>query len=844
MRVLVTVALAWVSGVAWASPPEAAYEQTVRLVEGLYLHPEEVDEARLLRAGAERLADRIDWLMVRSDNGVVSLSHGNGAPIGSLSVGGMETLPAALLDLENLVRDSGYPIEDVDLRLAVLQGLTDALDRYSRLLADDAKARFDVRLKGTLVGIGATFSWTNRGLEITSVVPGGPASDAGIREGDLLERIDGRSVVSMPASEAARRIRGVEGTQVSLTMKRAGRGKSTLSLTRESIIVSNVQHRVLEDGVGYVAIDNVSQKTVFNLEAALSALRMEGALDRGLVLDLRGNTGGSMKESARVVDVFVDQGLLLRTVGRNGQRVQSLQERMTGAPGGTAVDVPLVVLVDDHTASGSEIMAGALLELDRAVLVGTRTYGKGSVQKLYPLDEATDLKLTVAEYILANDRQINHVGLVPDRVVGRINVYEDLVRFQDWDESWQRTPWEAILPWVRTPDSPRSSGSDADLPLELARRTALHAEAATREATLQALDAQAPALRQEQEARLARAMGRRGLDWSASEEDNPMLSADVEVVATASSEDRLTLTAHVKNRGDKPLARTLVQLSSRSGLLDGLVIPIGAVQGRGSGTGSVRLEIPAGQRNREDRVDVHLRSDGRPVLNVGEMTVEIPHTWRPEVRLSSRLVDDRDGTWRAEVTVLNDSDRALEDVSVRFLWPGDLDVEMLDHAVRIPRVPAGDRVRADLLMRPGERAPMHVPLTVQVDADNYGRVARWPLELDVDGAAKTLRPPVVEMVTPRLTVSPGPQTLAFRVHDDQKLDHVMVYIHGQKVAWVGGGEAALELAPELSMREGFNYVYVSAVDNDGVLTRERFVIRGEAVSSVDAAETDVPGLPN
>lgn len=836
------LAICLASGWAWATPPEGAYDQTVRLVEGLYLHPEDVREGRLLRAGAERLADRLDWLMVREENGMVHLSHGNGEAIGSMSVGGMETLPSALIDLENLVRNSGYPIGDVDLRLAILQGLTDALDRYSRLLADDAKARFDVRLKGTLVGIGASFSWTGEGLEITSVVPGGPADDAGVRVGDLLERIDGRSVVSMPASEAARRIRGVEGTQVSLTLKHSGRGKSTLSLTREQVIVSNVQHRVLEGNVGYVSIDNISQKTVYNLEAALSSLRMDGALDHGLVLDLRGNTGGSMKESARAVDVFVDEGLLLRTVGRNGERVQSLQERMTGAPGGTAVQVPLVVLVDDRTASGSEIMAGSLLELERAVLVGTRTYGKGSVQKLYSLDESTDLKLTVAEYILANERQINHLGLVPDAVIGRVVVTADGVRFYDWDESWQRTPWDEILPWVRDTRS-RSPGKESeDLPVELARRTVMHSQDATRESTLQALHEQLPAVRQEQEALFTHALERKGLDWSPAAGENPVLSADVEVYASSLPEGQLELRARVRNRGEEPLARTLIQLTSSSGLLDGVVIPVGAVAGRGSQEAVVRVGLPVGRMQREDIVDIQLRSAGRPPLDVGQTTMEIQSTWRPEIRLSGRLVDDEDGTWRAEVTVLNDSDRGLEDVSVRFLWPGDLDVEMLDHAIRIPKVPAGDRVRADLLMRPGADAPRHLPLRVQIDADNYGRLARWPMELDVDGATRTLRAPTIERVSPQTSLPTGPQRIAFQVRDEQSIDHVLVYIHGQKVGWESGGKSRVDLSPELSIREGLNYVYVTAVDNHGVLTREQFVIRGEAATAVDAIETESPSV--
>jgi carboxyl-terminal processing protease len=225
----------------------------------------------------------------------------------------------------------------------------------------------------------------------------------------------------MPVSEATRRLAGEQGTQVRMRVMRRGESdESELVLTRDVIIVKNVTHDTLVGNIGYIAISHVSQKTVHNLVQALAELRAKDALSRGLVIDLRGNTGGSMKEAARSADEFVTEGLLLKTVGPDGGRVQNLQAEMTAVVGGHEPNTPVVILVDDRTASGSEIMAGALLELDRAGLVGTRTYGKGTVQKIYNLDDDTRLKLTVAQYILANDRKISDVGIVPDIVVGGI----------------------------------------------------------------------------------------------------------------------------------------------------------------------------------------------------------------------------------------------------------------------------------------------------------------------------------------------------------------------------------------------------------------------------------------
>ena len=218
-HILYTLLLLLVLGVptsGWAAPPEEAYDSAISLIDRLYLHPDEVNERVLLQAAAYRASEQIHWLMVESSGDTVYLYHGSGTAIGSLTVGSMQTLPSALVDLEKLLLSSGYDLDGVPVRLTLLKGITDALDYYSRILADEAKARFDTRLKGTLVGAGLTLQWNERGLMVTDLVTGAPADLGGVRVGDRLLRIDGRSVASMPVSEASRRIRGEEGTQVCL----------------------------------------------------------------------------------------------------------------------------------------------------------------------------------------------------------------------------------------------------------------------------------------------------------------------------------------------------------------------------------------------------------------------------------------------------------------------------------------------------------------------------------------------------------------------------------------------------------------------------------------------------
>ena len=366
---------------------DRAYERTVDLVSRLYLYPDQVDAPGLLHAAANGLADEVDWLVIEEDGDSVWLRHGDGSAIGSVSVANMETLPEALQSLEALVVESGYELGDVDVRAEILKGMTSALDRYSRLLTGERLERFDERLNGTLVGVGATLRQDGAYLVVDEVSADGPAQRGGIVVGDVVVRIDGEPTTNMPLREATRRIRGDIDTTVVLTVERRT-VEIDLTLLRAEVAVPNVVHKPLKGGVGYLAIDHFSNRTLDNLTAAIGELRAQGSASRGLVLDLRGNTGGVLREAARSADFFVKRGLLIRTAGPDGGHVQNLQGRMDAEDSGDEPQVPLVILVDDRTASGSEILAGALQELDRAVIVGTRTYGKGTVQKLYTLEEA------------------------------------------------------------------------------------------------------------------------------------------------------------------------------------------------------------------------------------------------------------------------------------------------------------------------------------------------------------------------------------------------------------------------------------------------------------------------
>lgn len=832
-------AIALLPQVAHSGVEAGAYQETVRLIGSLYLRPEEVDSSVLLRAAARGLADELHWLLVEAEGNTVYLRHGDGTAIGSLSVANMQTLPEALASLEDLVRASGYDLGDTDLRLAILEGVTDGLDRYSTVLSGDRLNRFDERLKGTMVGVGVTMRLRDEQLVVTRVLPDGPASEAGMQVGDRLTRIDGVSTLNMPVREASRRIRGEAGTPLELQVDRKG-VPVVIQLERRRIVVPNVRHRVLDDGVGYVKITHFSQRTDENLRLALAALSEAGAVERGLVIDLRRNTGGSMKDSARSADEFVHEGVLLRTVGPDGGTVQNLQSRMDARSTGKEPDVPVIILTDRRTASGSEIMAGALVQLERSALLGTRTFGKGTVQKVYRIDPSARLKLTVARYLLAGDRGISEGGLVPDVAFGDIVLDERGMRYRGFTEAETGAAFDAVTPVVR--EYPGWGGRDAptgDVRLEAARKAVLAARGSSRAEVLRTMAEVAKGIRQEQEAVLVEALGAHGIDWTR-DPDLPAASgpveADVRIVATPSAEDpnAIDVRATVANREAVPLEQVVVVLRSEAfPVWEGVALPIGRLGAGETATGVHTVRLRPGIRPREDDVVGLLRVAGRDPVEASRVVLSSRSEAVPQIAVSARLVASGDAS-AAQVTVHNLSDEELRGVEVHFEHPGELDVELTTRSARISRLAPRGSSRVELGLEVGVSAPDHLPMGLTIEADAYRRLARWPIDLPVDHSVVSLQAPRIDMPGRPLSAPVGPITLTVQARDETRLDHLVVYANGDKIGWARGGRGEAEVRPTFQLRTGENVILVIAEDEHGVVTRSSFRVRGEGSATVDA----------
>ena len=303
-----------------------------------------------------------------------------------------------------------------EINAAAIKGILDYLDDpYTAYLSPEQYQNFTATLAGEtgeFEGIGADVTMMDGRLLILGPRPDSPASRAGIRPGDIVVAVDGVDIEGLDLPEAVDLIRGPKGSTVVLRIIRPGALRSIdISVVRDTIRLTNVNARMQEDGVGYIGVGTFDAKTADGLREAIAGLRSEGA--RGLVLDLRNNTGGLVDAAVRVVSEFVESGLVF--VVRNNDAADEEYEA-TGE--GTAYDLPLVVLVNGFSASASEIVSGALQDHDRAVVVGVRTFGKGSVNQLSRLDSGSGLYVTIARWLTPNGRVIEAEGIEPDIVVG------------------------------------------------------------------------------------------------------------------------------------------------------------------------------------------------------------------------------------------------------------------------------------------------------------------------------------------------------------------------------------------------------------------------------------------
>ncbi|WP_431195853.1 S41 family peptidase [Methylococcus capsulatus] len=315
-------------------------------------------------------------------------------------------------------QDYVEPVPDDKLLEDAIRGMLSGLDPHSTYLDQEQYNELKVGTTGQFGGLGIEVGMENGFVKVIAPIDDTPAFHAGIKAGDLIIRLDDKPVKGMSLNDAVKMMRGEPGSPIVLTVVREGVEQPLkITIVRDIIKIKSVKSRILEDGYGYLRITSFQSKTGDNVIEAIDEMKKKGPL-KGLVLDLRNNPGGVLNAAVAVSDAFLESGLIVYTDGR----VEDAKMRFSATPNDVIGGAPIVVLINGGSASASEIVAGALQDHKRAVIMGEKTFGKGSVQTILPTSNGGAVKLTTARYYTPSGRSIQAEGITPDVPISRVKL--------------------------------------------------------------------------------------------------------------------------------------------------------------------------------------------------------------------------------------------------------------------------------------------------------------------------------------------------------------------------------------------------------------------------------------
>jgi carboxyl-terminal processing protease len=854
---------------ALASAPLAALESGLRIVQANYLFADELDADRLLGGALDFVEAAIPQVQAHKAIGpgyVVAagecklhLEVRQGAPLTDL----FTPLAAVAEMIDRCVSDP--PEKMPSPATMLLNGVLSDLDPYSTVFDSRGKTEHTIQFRGKLAGIGAKIGTRHDALTLITVYADSPAARAGLRDKDRVVRIDGVSTVNMAVSDAVERIRGDVGTTVVLTVMREDADEPlAIRVTRGLVTIPSVEAKLLESGNIYAAISHFSQTTPDDFREHIAAL-MGADRKRGVIIDLRANSGGSMLGSSAIADTFLDEGLLITTAGRHGAHVTGLTDEVRATPSTPFRDSPVVILTSPRTASGSELMSASLRNNDRAICVGQRTFGKGTVQKTYALGSEEALKLTVGNF-LPKGLAIPVSGLIPDveirtllRTKGGYRLPLERAPSKD-TEFWKRNPsWLTIEP-ARTPvvlsflrdrttgdEEDPHDGDDEDVDETVPDDPLLDPAIAVADEVLRRFgstsgsqmfaDAAAFLAERSREASddVGRQLAANGIDWSGDdasfapeaggEEPKPdlhvILNADSQVLR-AGVEEPLEL--RVTNRGTRPLHRVLAVLDSDFGFLHGLGVVIGRIEPGATVTLPLVIKPPVELRLARLPVQVVLENDDGTLGRYGPYPIVVDEAERPVLaHRVSVFPGDGVGVVELRVEVANRGHAPSGELRLQLQQPEVGIAELLEGTTTFPPVAPGATVETRLHVKLLTSSP-EPPTVNLVIVDTLFRAFSESKTRLVETEGAWMEPPRISVARFERRIdggSPGYAILASAT-DDKGIMQLRASVDGDRVVFADLSthpvtEKSVELPWEIDA-ESKRYEIV-ATDSDGLVSR-------------------------
>ncbi|HUU00682.1 MAG TPA: MXAN_5808 family serine peptidase [Myxococcota bacterium] len=624
-----------------------------------YVDPARVHPAAMLKRALEYVERRLPEVEIKMAGGEATVQVG--AREKKFAVGTPATVWEMNYNLQPIFEFIGQNLESSSdpkkVEFAAIDGVLSTLDPHSNLLPPELFREMRLKTTGEFGGLGIRITIRKGVLTIISPLPDTPAARLGLKALDQIVRIGDQSTVNMPLDEAVSMLRGKPKSRVAIWVLRDGWSEPhKYMITRETIRVHSIESHMLEKRIGYIQIQDFGRHTDGDLLRHLSRLKREAKGLKGLILDLRNNAGGLMSAAVKIADLFLDKGVIVATVSYSedstaDNKEQKSREEKRATEEGTDKDLPIVVLTNSGSASASEILAGAFKNLDRAVLMGDQTFGKGTVQILNPRvpESISDacLKLTVAEYLTPGDVSIQEIGVTPDvRLVPMVLERENVQAFaqrlsfreEDIPAHLKKHVAQALKPAeviryvydTEKKDKNDEAGADDDFQIQieepvfkedfeirLARDFLLQVHSPRGSAMLDEAGAFLKQVREGEQKKLVRRMDKLGVDWSAGSAGETVGQASFEISGEgadgqghARADSKISMHLQVKNTGSLPFFRLRAESESKFSLYDRREFLLGRVDPGQTKSWDVPVKVPRGVLGRADDVRFSFHCEG------------------------------------------------------------------------------------------------------------------------------------------------------------------------------------------------------------------------------------------
>lgn len=849
---------------------------TLRAIARDYLEPDRIEPKEMLKGALEQMERLIPELLVKYDNSrKAHVTVGIATKKFSIaSVSSLSDLGRALIEILKFV-DEHYAgdVEKEKIEYASIEGMLAELDPHSGFLAPKVYKEFRVGTKGEFGGLGIVISIKDGDLTVISPLEGTPAWRAGIKTGDKIIQIGDESTINMSLTDAVNKLRGKVGTKVRIVISRSGVTKPfPVTLTRAIINIDSVQKLMLVEkgkNIGYIKVKSFQANTDSDFSKALQEFHRDSKLD-GLILDFRNNPGGLLNQAIDLADHFMSKGTIVKTVASRGV----LMDEESAQPYDDEPGYPIIVLINGGSASASEIVAGALMASNRAIVMGQRSFGKGSVQTIFEVGGGSAIKLTIAQYLPAGTMSIQSVGVTPDvelvpRMVNRehMDLVDDVVQSEiDLEKHLERSgeklyeptyrasyfqPYEKVDDEMelRMREYSRVPDVKDDFAVQLAKKLLAEVTAPSRKQMLKDIKAPLAASEKEQHSIVFKHLADLGIDWSSIPKKEKSilklaynLRQGSRIIKSVRAGTKVDLELTATNIGQGTYAQLVAVGQSKSPLLKNREFVFGKLMPGQKRSWRVPIEFPISMPSQELTMEIDFHEEHENVPESINAIIPLRELEQPSFAFSYRLLEKSPNakmatgkTLHLAVTAYNLGKGTSSEETVMTLSNKsgkDLFIQR-GRAVLGAMKPRTSR-KSTFLFKAGKNflePKMELELTI-LDPKMFA-ILNKKFTIDVRGGVLNpkgetrYQPPIITLSNVPPRTDQAIYDLLGSIVDTDAVRDFFIFVGDKKVVYVPNAleTNSMQLNAKLPLEEGNNTIAIAARDKYELMGRRTLVIR-------------------